>query len=334
MYTVRHIRAKQFAFPEKVLSLTIILSPPITIAALILSGIWIKGSEGRFVLNIFWIPILFSWFPLSKYINTRFKDLSIVFAFALVGSYVIIHLKPLENYKFTYKPTIASCIDQNISEYRQETGLKVQHGIAQHWHSNLVNEFSKQDLHLVAVMKDLSPFKWINNSDHFRTTYDFAVVPHHASERFAFSRHLVEKINGKPTKVYTCDSKDWLAATLLIYGPGKLRTKKIASPGDQYTWRACELPTIIGEQTNDCTMRHPVGSKPGFLSYGPYERIPAGTYRFSISYSSDATTKTPVGFWDIVIFPQNEETVLSRGELIGTNADKEIIAGSFELGEA
>ncbi len=81
-------------------------------------------------------------------------------------------------------------------------------------------------------------------------------------------------------------------------------------------------------------MRTPIGSKSGFLSYGPYERIPAGTYRFSISYSSGAATKKPVGFWDVVIFLQNEETVLSRGELMGTNDDKEIVTGSFELGEA
>ncbi len=199
--------------------------------------------------------------------------------------YAIVDANPPADYELEYKPSIVQCIDQKISEYTQESGLKVRYGIASYWHARLTNEFSDLDIQLVPASKSLSPFTHTMSKDIFRDTYDFAVVPHGQPDFHMVSRQIIERINGKPKRVYECANN----ATLLIYGPGKVKLLtekiKIRKAGDQYTWLACELPTVIGEQTNDCEMRTPIGSKSGFLSYGPYERIPAGTYRFSISYS-------------------------------------------------
>ena len=67
----------------------------------------------------------------------------------------------------------------------------------------------------------------------------------------------------------------------------------------------------------------------GHLTYGPYDRLPAGRYVFEIAYASaDAKTST-VGEWDIVLALPDTAKVLAKGVLQGTAAQTEKIKGEF-----
>ncbi len=177
-YTVLYIRSDELLYAEKLLSLTIILSASITTAILIVNGNLAKDvTLARYLITIFWLPVLFCWLPLAKYINTRFKEILIrlVYSFALIAP--MTYAKPLDAYQLEYKPLISRCIDQGISEYTRETGLMIKHGIAQYWQARLASEFSDLDLRLAAVQNNLSPFVAASNAVR-RIAYDFAVVPH------------------------------------------------------------------------------------------------------------------------------------------------------------
>ena len=96
-------------------------------------------------------------------------------------------------------------------------------------------------------------------------------------------------------------------------------------------WNASQLPTIVGQVRNGALQVQP--GQAGYLSFGPYTRIPAGSYRYLITYSADAPSHTVAGHWDIVSGAAKTLVKHASGELSGTDGEIRIVQGWLESAE-
>lgn len=107
---------------------------------------------------------------------------------------------------------------------------------------------------------------------------------------------------------------------------------RFGAPAASYTWNGCMLPTNVGRANDKCEMIKAAPYRSGHLTYGPYEPLPAGTYRAEIGYSS--TEKDIAGDWDISIaYPGNTDLV-AKGLLHGTQGENGKVTGEFTVKEA
>ncbi|HHW4683172.1 MAG TPA: hypothetical protein ACQGQI_08440 [Xylella sp.] len=120
--------------------------------------------------------------------------------------------------------------------------------------------------------------------------YDFAIISKNAQSPYKLPAELLVRINGVPKLVKSCGQR-----VVYVYEKKNLRLKKIVNKGNAYTWKACELPTVIGEKTAECEMRKKDNAQLGYLTFGPYEQLSAAQYIFEIAYSSPAKQGIEVG---------------------------------------
>lgn len=281
------------------------------------------------VVNRYFIPAL-SWpvivvfFFLNCYLARRFAIVAIVLSSLAVlsMSFVSYGLIQKNGLDVHYYPSQISCIDEALEQ------ANVRHGIAQYWDAKYLQNFSRLDLTIAQYFGDLGPMHWITSEKYFRQRYDFAIISEQAEPVSKINSDALFRINGAPKQVVRCGDR-----SVYIYGKDQLRVQKITSPGDSYTWKACELPTVIGEKTDACQIRKKDVTQSGVLTYGPYEALPAGQYAFEIAYSSTAKKGGPVGSWDAVIALPKEAKMLKNGPLTGTDGKIEKIKGEFILGD-
>lgn len=88
-------------------------------------------------------------------------------------------------------------------------------------------------------------------------------------------------------------------------------------------WAASQLPTLAGRLHDGRLLANPGVS--GYLNYGPYTRIPAGTHIYRIIYQADAAPDNIVGHWDIV--SSTGSIVHATGALTGSNGEASVIQG-------
>ena len=96
-------------------------------------------------------------------------------------------------------------------------------------------------------------------------------------------------------------------------------------------WEASQLPTVVG-RVHDGALLAQRGDI-GYLNYGPYTPVPAGTYLYLIAYKASAAPESTVGHWDIVSSAATAAVVHSTGELTGTNGEVRNIKGVLEITE-
>ena len=97
-------------------------------------------------------------------------------------------------------------------------------------------------------------------------------------------------------------------------------------------WFASELQTRIGRILgvgSEQLLIPTNANTAGWLSFGPYIALPAGTYRFAITFSSKASHSQQTGNWDVVVQMGDAggEKILSTGKLMGTNGELKRIEG-------
>ncbi len=109
----------------------------------------------------------------------------------------------------------------------------------------------------------------------------------------------------------------------------------VASPvvviGNGRQWGVTEYSTVIGKPVGKGVDQRLVPRSPseaGWLSFGPFLALPAGKYRYSISYSSDVLPHVETGNWEIVL---ENKKILKSGKLIGTQGQPQRIEGVFDL---
>jgi len=96
-------------------------------------------------------------------------------------------------------------------------------------------------------------------------------------------------------------------------------------------WPASRLPTLIG-QLRDDRLVAPAGAT-GYLNYGPYTMIPAGRYRYRITYAAQGYASARAGTWDIVSNATDTAVVLAQGSLIGTDGKVRTVEGVLECAQ-
>jgi hypothetical protein len=85
--------------------------------------------------------------------------------------------------------------------------------------------------------------------------------------------------------------------------------------GHETTFPACSLPGAVGVEEGDVRVARE-GSAPGFLAFGPYVGLPAGTYRVVLELA-DVTGPpgTPVATWDVGYFVGEPAATLRSGQV-------------------
>lgn len=99
-------------------------------------------------------------------------------------------------------------------------------------------------------------------------------------------------------------------------------------------WTAAQLPSLIGHMQGNRLVPREQGAV-GYLSYGPYIRLPAGTHEHRIEYRSQVNSSTAVGNWDLVgRDPSGDMITLAAGPLMGTQGKTLELAGIISLHHA
>ena len=321
----------------------IIISVFSTFSALIINGVlhdhifvdkrWYPNT--RYFLNFYWFPILFSWLGFDAIIQTQIHYSKILRNIVLLTTLLIsgYFLVPKADFRSSHYPPVAQCVDNALSDYEKETGIWLRNGIAQHDEAKVLSMLSRRELSLFQVGRDFLPSPTINNTNltRYQPTYDFAVVAHTIpAARPDFER--LTRINGEPERDIFCPKAFRPNTRVLIYGKNNLRTAIFTSADNSYTWKACELPIhssgIAGE---GCSVMTRPELMPGIVTFGPYEKLPQGRYRFSIQYSSPAELTETVGSWDVIISFAEKATQLQKGELDGTSNEKLNVSGVFSV---
>ena len=82
-----------------------------------------------------------------------------------------------------------------------------------------------------------------------------------------------------------------------------------------FTWKGALLPSQVG-QANGTAVTAGAGDAPGFVTFGPYMSMTAGTYEITLDYSSSAPAGTPVGVLDV--YSSHSGTVAAKVDIVGT----------------
>lgn len=99
-------------------------------------------------------------------------------------------------------------------------------------------------------------------------------------------------------------------------------------------WTAAQLPSVIGHMQGTRLVPREQGAA-GYLSYGPYIKLPAGAYSHRIEYISQANSRTTVGHWDLVGQDASGQTItVAAGPLMGTQGEAFQLAGAVSLNHA
>jgi Family of unknown function (DUF6311) len=96
-------------------------------------------------------------------------------------------------------------------------------------------------------------------------------------------------------------------------------------------WGVTEYSTVIGKPMGkglDQRLVPRSAIEPGWLSFGPFLSLPKGEYRYSITYSSDTSSETHTGNWEIVL---ENEKILKSGKLVGTEGKIQRVEGIFTI---
>jgi hypothetical protein len=219
-----------------------------------------------------------------------------------------------------YYPEQIACIDRALAEYNHNNG------VTQYWDAKYLIMFSKTKANFAQYYENMNEMHWITSRKYFKENYDFAITSEAAVSPHKISSDALIRINGAPTTVKVCGHR-----SVFIYGKDKLRLRKIVAVGDSYTWQGCELPSIIGEKTEQCAMRRNDAAPLGYLTFGPYEPLPAGQYTFELVYVSAASSAEVVGEWDVALTLANEARILTKGLITGTDAVLETLSANFSV---
>lgn len=260
-----------------------------------------------FIATYSW-PVIIVLFSLAGLLGQRLFGTCAALSAAAVMSSAIGTYKLADSNGISTRhyPDELACIDAALSK------AKARHGISQYWDSKYLQSFSQLELSIAAHHEDLTEMPWITSSRYFKTTYDFAIISERISPPAKIRAEPIMRINPTGTEQVTCGSR-----AVIISPSHQLNMQKFAAPGGTYQWPACELPSLIGQSNANCSMEKKSIEQAGFLTFGPYESLPPGEYRLTISYTSTESEQNDAGEWDALL----GSTVLAKGVLHGSRGE-------------
>jgi hypothetical protein len=217
-----------------------------------------------------------------------------------------------------YYPEQIACIDNALA------GKSVHNGIAQYWDAKHIQAFSRQPITLAQYYSDLTPHKWITSQHFYHDKYDFAIVAEDAEPMYKLPVDLLAERNGPPAEKISCGTR-----TVLIYGANKLHADKISQVGNAYVWQGCKLPMQISKANDVCEAVKTDPAQEGFVTFGPYEALPAGEYAFDLTYTSSKPESEVAGQWDAVLALPTEARRMAVGPMNGTAGQARSVSGKF-----
>lgn len=285
----------------------------VTIIPILSYSISIILPGDRYFTTIFGLCIiLFSILAFSKF-NKFFRIIAYV---------CILFLPNYSAFKaidFNYKNPLSVCIDEF-----KKTHL-VTNGASEYWQAKVVYMLS--DVPMAQIGHNLIKNYAVTSESFFMNKYDFIVInnkPKHVA--YTIDKQKIISINSKPDEIIECKEAN---SEILYYKNGlyldEFLAKKVA-----YFDINNGLRNNIGKVLDNVIISD---NKTGFLSFGPYKEIPAGKYKFDLIYSSSLGLDEASNFWDINLITKNNHTVISKGDLLGTNSEFKTLSAQFETKE-
>jgi hypothetical protein len=307
------------------LSIFIFFSASLSIAAVFfLAGE--KHIAQKYMYPIYFMPLLFFFCLPGMTIQflrmgKLLSGLAILLILLLLWNMLLLVNKPGFKLKYEYYPAFMACIDDSLKKYGR-------YGIAEYWDANQITMLSKANVQVVPVHpKNFNIFPWMLNLKKFSNSYSFAVVSEKPTWYQTLEQHTVEAFNGKPIKTIICTNNK----KLLIYDEGQLKIPFFKEVGDHFSWPAATLPSQFARELND-TMRMVNASQgTGYVTFGPYIKLPKGNYQVDIVYFSDAPSTEKIGSWDS--FLVKKPMILAAGALLGTGGKIKTLKVTFVVPE-
>ena len=300
---IKNLRYRQQPSALGWLALFSITSTCATIAAMALSKDLLV--VGRYLIAVCSWPVLIVLWSLTLLVKRNLFTTNALLASAAIiatgfGTYQLTKTNGINTH---YYPSELACIDDAL----EEAGAR--HGVSTYWESKYLQSFSRLELSIATHRENLSEMPWITSQRYFRPTYDFAII---SNELHA---EPIQRLNkDRSTNLISCGSR-----SVLISPEHNLRLRKFVNSGDYYQWGACELPSLIGQANSQCGMEKKSLAQAGFLTFGPYEPLPAGQYRLTLSYVSNEQEQAIVGEWDALVHIGKSDIILAKGTLSGSS---------------
>ena len=170
-------------------------------------GVFIDRNGFRYFLPF----LIFSGFwgiPLVVGIPQAIKPVfvKVVVSCALVGV-TIFGLRSMDIQRFSrvftdvYYPPFVKCMDENTAR------LGIRNGISQYWQARPISLLTQNNLRVVQVGRDLSPFHWISNLNWYAMEPEFAIIDLAVPENhpFRLDEQLITSRFGKPDATFQCE---------------------------------------------------------------------------------------------------------------------------------
>jgi hypothetical protein len=93
---------------------------------------------------------------------------------------------------------------------------------------------------------------------------------------------------------------------------------------------AKSLPYLTGSDDGTSRIAQPGVNAPGYFSFGPFIRLPRGSYELRIVYSTDAPAGTSIGHWSVGEVDAKEMRVLKDANLLGETGGVTTLVIPFE----
>lgn len=167
----------------------------------------------RYILTFYFFPFLLFFFPMScfkhhSYMHKIMIYLSfLVFIYILTSMYLLFH-KTAFKIHMNYYPADIRCIDKALRGYGH-------YGIAQYWDANFLTSLSKEDLQILPVKSDLSPFYWSVNIKKFKNPISFVILD--SGYPTSLKKEIIYAKYGIPEKEVSC-----YARKILLYPLGRI----------------------------------------------------------------------------------------------------------------
>lgn len=274
-----------------------------------------------FIAGLSWpviVVVVFTGHHLKQYVFAIAIPLALLAVISMSwATYTLVEHNGLNT---RYYPSELACIDDAL----EREGAT--HGISQYWDSKYLQSFSRLNLTVAQHHENLEQMPWITSSKYFRDRYDFAIISEYIPLHTKLTPAPLLNLNGEPKKIVTCGARE-----VYFWGNASMRTQKLGLVGDTFKWKACELPTLVGQKNDHCEVEKIDPAQSGFLTFGPYEPLPTGRYELQVTYSSPDSSKLAVGHWDVQINVLNAAQVLAKGLINGSGSNNSTATGTFNV---
>jgi hypothetical protein len=335
-----HIPAKNWAYGLSVSFLLVAF--PVNVIGAVLSG----GFADAWGYRYFAFPITLGvllWVLMLDFKSTFEKRWVGAALLAAIGSLAvlgIVSLKPLllQTGRTTYSEVfdkgglgpgdaVAECVDQEARK-----GFAFGAGIGDFWNARGVSYKTAKPLYILPVVSDLTPFfhmmslgPLLDPGKYRLPPYNFVVMRKSGTTtQFDFTPATTGRLLPPPARIVSCENTDselWLYTDSGLDAAVKKKVNQFLGQEGlfrRYLVTGPELPGTVGKVQSLSRVAQAGIDAAGYLSYGPYVRLPPGRYQATVSY----TATEPGNKWDAGRFNTPEKLVtVAAGEVLPGSGD-------------